>query len=392
MQHPDEGTIHTWLDGELPPDDAAELEAHVAQCSECAAAVAEARGFIAGSSRIVSALDIVPGDVIPVAAPRKRSWYNSTQFRAAAAVLFVAGASLVLLRDGTQSKMETVMDVRDVQTAASPAAESAPVQAPAPQPVNPARDARSRDARSLSASADQAKDEASTAKPVESQAAESRAAAARNEKRAASPTAPPQTAAGIGNLSGPVVKSAEPERRNFDSRLSQRVPVTAVPAPAPAPRSAALADAQRAATSSVRMRADTSKLLLNDVVVTGVATAPAAAPPPVAPLRIVRADTVAATVRTRFEVRPGVEIVLTETSVPIAATGAATAQQQAAAPVSKAAPFERSGNATSATANAARVDSITWVSTVSGKSYVLRGPLTKEQLTLLRSRLPQGVR
>ena len=48
MQHPDEGTIHTWLDGELSLDDAAELEAHVRNAGECAAAVAEARGFIAG--------------------------------------------------------------------------------------------------------------------------------------------------------------------------------------------------------------------------------------------------------------------------------------------------------------------------------------------------------
>lgn len=98
MQHPDEGTIHAWLDSQLSAEEGAELEAHAAKCAECAASIAEARGLVAASSRIVSSLDIVPGDVIPARAPAKRAWYLTTQFRAAAAVLFVAGVSLVLTR------------------------------------------------------------------------------------------------------------------------------------------------------------------------------------------------------------------------------------------------------------------------------------------------------
>ncbi len=99
MQHPDEGTIHAWLDGALSPDESADLEAHAASCPECSAAIAEARGLIAASSRIVSALDIGPGGVIPVRKPAPRPWYSSTQLRAAAAVIFVAGASFLLVRD-----------------------------------------------------------------------------------------------------------------------------------------------------------------------------------------------------------------------------------------------------------------------------------------------------
>ena len=60
MQHLDEGTIHAWLDGALSADEAARAEAHVASCSACADAVAEARGLIAASSRILTALDNVP--------------------------------------------------------------------------------------------------------------------------------------------------------------------------------------------------------------------------------------------------------------------------------------------------------------------------------------------
>src|SRR5688572_8308328 len=98
MQHPDEGTIHSWLDGALPAADAASLESHVATCQSCAAAVAEARGFIAASSRILTALDDVPRGVVPAVPERKRDL--RVLWRAAAAMLVVAGGSLVVMREG----------------------------------------------------------------------------------------------------------------------------------------------------------------------------------------------------------------------------------------------------------------------------------------------------
>ena len=60
MQHLDEGTIHAWLDGALSADEAARVELHVGSCETCSDAVAEARGLIAASSRILTALDDVP--------------------------------------------------------------------------------------------------------------------------------------------------------------------------------------------------------------------------------------------------------------------------------------------------------------------------------------------
>lgn len=100
MQHLDEGTIHSWLDGALSADDAARVEAHVAECPQCATAVAEARGFIAASSRILTALDHVPRGVVPAASPVR--WYNRAAWRAAAAVLVVAVGSLVVVRNGVR--------------------------------------------------------------------------------------------------------------------------------------------------------------------------------------------------------------------------------------------------------------------------------------------------
>ena len=63
--HPDEGLLHEWLDDQLSPTDAAAIQAHIAGCAECGARVAEARGLISASRRILSALDEVPAGVIP---------------------------------------------------------------------------------------------------------------------------------------------------------------------------------------------------------------------------------------------------------------------------------------------------------------------------------------
>ena len=97
MQHPDEGTIHSWLDGALSADEAARIEAHVKECPQCAVAVAEARGFIAASSRILTALDNAPRGVIPATAPKKR--IDPMVWRVAATLLVVAAGTFAVVRD-----------------------------------------------------------------------------------------------------------------------------------------------------------------------------------------------------------------------------------------------------------------------------------------------------
>jgi len=64
-EHLDEGTIHAWLDGALDAASAERVAAHVRRCEACSALAAEARGLIAGASRIVSALDEVPAGTRP---------------------------------------------------------------------------------------------------------------------------------------------------------------------------------------------------------------------------------------------------------------------------------------------------------------------------------------
>ena len=101
MSRPDEGLIHTWLDGECTPDDAARIERLIATDPDWAAAVAEARGLVAASSRIVQALDAVP-TAMPAgsrAAPvvvRQRAFRVRPWMQVAAGLVLVAGTAYVL--------------------------------------------------------------------------------------------------------------------------------------------------------------------------------------------------------------------------------------------------------------------------------------------------------
>lgn len=142
QHHLDEGTIHAWLDGALPPDESARVEAHAAKCAECSAMVAEARGLVAASSRILASLDEVPAGVIPgaaggdqLAALRQRHratrtpWWRRRSVLAAASVLFVAGMTTVVqLRtpgDAGLARTEVAADAPAALPAESPAATGA---------------------------------------------------------------------------------------------------------------------------------------------------------------------------------------------------------------------------------------------------------------------------
>ena len=106
MLHLDEGTIHAWLDGELAPDDAERAARHVAACAECGALVAEARGLIAGASRIVSALDAGPVGCDPASAarsqPSRRPWsrfvLTPARMSIAATILVAVGVTFTARR------------------------------------------------------------------------------------------------------------------------------------------------------------------------------------------------------------------------------------------------------------------------------------------------------
>lgn len=98
MPRPDEGLIHAWLDGQLPPEEAARIEELAATDPDWAVAVAEARGLVAASSRILSALDRVPAGVVPQGTALRTMrlpWWT----KIAGAVVVVVGGSVVVMQN-----------------------------------------------------------------------------------------------------------------------------------------------------------------------------------------------------------------------------------------------------------------------------------------------------
>src|SRR5690348_15096173 len=143
--HPDEGTIHAWLDRQLDDTSSATLEAHLQRCDECAERVAEARGLIAGTSRILSSLDfdearasdkppVEPWRPVVVAAAPRRAvpFFRLTPARSAIAAVLVVAVATAIVREHERST-STPSESAVVSTA--PAAVAA---APAALPAAPA--------------------------------------------------------------------------------------------------------------------------------------------------------------------------------------------------------------------------------------------------------------
>lgn len=151
MEHPDEGTIHAWLDQQLDEAHAAELDAHVASCASCRAAVAEARGYMASATRILGALDDVPAGVVPpsgaadvVHMQRARRRRQRWQWLSAAAglALMVTGGMYVLQQTGSEmnTAARSASNLSDEIAETAARERTAPPAAPA---AAPARDERS---------------------------------------------------------------------------------------------------------------------------------------------------------------------------------------------------------------------------------------------------------
>ena len=154
--HLDEGTIHAWLDGALDAEEAARVQRHAAECGACAAAVAEARGLVAGASRILTALDGVPAGVVPKSAESGRGRDTSSTRRtrslwatlhltparaAAAAVVFLAAGAALVVRNAPNEARRNAITLADYPRAA--AVTVSPAAPPVSKPVAPVDSATS---------------------------------------------------------------------------------------------------------------------------------------------------------------------------------------------------------------------------------------------------------
>jgi len=368
MQHPEEGTIHSWLDGQLPLTQAAEIESHVAACPTCGAAVAEARGFIAASSRILTALDDAPRGVIPVAAPG--SGNRRAMLRAAAAVFVVAAGSFVVLgrtgRDGSQFDSVATKVTVPVTANESTVNESGVAAITAPTVSRAEMPPAGRDRMSepivhggTSAGRPSASDAASAPPRVAATTA-AKSPADMVAQRSARLEQPP-----------PVMKRASPE-----------VAENSVPLPDPAP---AIAGPHR-------------------ITLRGRQQEPDAAPASPEP-RLARTDSAGGVRRSVYEVGAGQTVTLTESPAESVQLSAVVTTGVATEPAAQSAPRmerARTGAARQAPVGgtaagaalapapptaAMTMNSVSWVEFSTGKRFTLMGPFTVEELRAIRVRL-----
>jgi len=306
--HLDEGTIHTWLDGAFDIAHAASIDAHVSACAVCAAHVAEARGLIAGASRMIRSLDLAPSGVVPSedvartasrivaaalatggaasdetarppgthvaatadqrsrAARPPRPWYMRAEWRvAAAAVLMVGGGAYVWSRSSaTEAAFSPVASDRaDTVDPAAPAVLSSPAEVASDARADVAN-AASVASASASAGSPSAVPEGSTAKAAPRVLP---AAPAPTPVRDLAVVAPPPAAAvgaSVPMAAGESVREVRDEVATDAARAKRAS--TADEARAPVAVAAASAEARRT-------------------------TAPAAAPPPLVAGGVARAFT-----------------------------------------------------------------------------------------------------
>ncbi len=104
MSHVDEGTLHAYLDGELPSSERVALEAHLAQCATCRAGLEEERALRARASTLLGSAR-PPERAIPPfealrRAPRRLPWHVRTPFAWAASIALALGLGYYLRTPG----------------------------------------------------------------------------------------------------------------------------------------------------------------------------------------------------------------------------------------------------------------------------------------------------
>src|SRR6266566_1505789 len=107
MSHVDEGTLHAYLDGELPSGDRATLEAHVAQCATCRTALTDERALRDRASAVLGRARPLERPTPPFEqirrTPARRPRHVRTPFAWAASIVLALGVGYLLRGPGRES-------------------------------------------------------------------------------------------------------------------------------------------------------------------------------------------------------------------------------------------------------------------------------------------------
>ena len=395
MRHLDEGTIHAWLDGALDAEAEKAAEAHAARCTECAVAVADARGMIAAASRILTALDDVPGGVLPsgsraapsmpaVALPTVRRWPAWT-VRIAASVAMIATGTFVVMRSGVLARV-----AENDQKSAAPTALPPGVALKSTPAIMPETSAARRDADQPAAPA-AAMAPLALDKANERTVPDSGAVAKRPEMQSA-----PAEFRQLPAASAPKIADAA----SANAAAGANAPASVALSSQADRLQAAPARAESAKDVSADLEAKKDQAASSSIAQAGkekTEGAPAAMPasravsgslPP--GLRLVSArkmqEDAGVVERRVYELRPGVQVVL---AILQPVSGGAEAHADSNSDLRDSARRKLLANATG-NDEAAGLNSIQW-SDSTGAEFTLSGPIPLDSLRALRQHLPTRV-
>jgi hypothetical protein len=104
MSHVDEGTLHTYLDGELPPAERSALETHLAGCATCRATLTEERGLRERASAVLGSARPAERPAPPLEQlrrePNRSPWRVRRSFAWAASIALALGLGYYMRSPG----------------------------------------------------------------------------------------------------------------------------------------------------------------------------------------------------------------------------------------------------------------------------------------------------
>ena len=108
MPHVDEGTLHAYLDGELPSAERKALETHLAECASCRASLVEQRALIERASALLGAARPAeraapPFEQLRPRSPKRSPWRVRTPAAWAASIALALGLGYYLRQPSVQS-------------------------------------------------------------------------------------------------------------------------------------------------------------------------------------------------------------------------------------------------------------------------------------------------